>query len=99
MTPLYPLFFGVKSFIITYSKDDKVEAINTAAIAKKEQDLTPSEEGSREPKAPPAQMSVEDRWKRLKELFDQKIITEKEYETNRKLILESLTSVNDKKGN
>lgn len=60
-------------------------------------DLTPLGKESQEIKAPPAQMSAEDRLKRLKELLDQKSITEKEYEANRKVILASLSGADDKR--
>ena len=59
-------------------------------------DLTPQKQETHKPEAPPAQLSVEDRLKRLKELFDQKHITEKEYETNRKLVLASVSGIDNK---
>ncbi|MEK6551874.1 MAG: hypothetical protein AABZ54_00295 [Bacteroidota bacterium] len=58
--------------------------------------LTGIEQGTQAVKAPLTEMSAEHRLKRMKELFDQKIITEEEYASNRKTILTSLSDTNNK---
>lgn len=57
--------------------------------------LTSIEQGTQAIKVPPSEMSVEYRLKRMKELLDQKVITEEEYASNRKIIIASLSDAKD----
>lgn len=61
--------------------------------------LTGIEQGTLAVKAPPIEMPVEYRLKRTKELLDQKVITEEEYASNRKIILASLSDITIKDTN
>ncbi len=95
-TPIEALQGKKYEMTITYSQNDKVEAINTAVVTETPSVAsTPLEKESQTKETPPSEMSVEYRLKRMKELLDQKVITEEEYASNRKIIIASLCDAKD----